>query len=63
MENEDRLDCTVTFPLDGELTPIVLAKAIIESDLLRGATFREFVDYLIVHVRHHCQHGLTNTEE
>lgn len=42
--------------IDGELTPMSLAKSIIESNLLKGKDFRELVDYLTVHVRHHCYH-------
>lgn len=53
----------VTLLIDGEFTPLSLAKSIIESDLLKGKNFREFLDYLFVYERHHCQHGLTNTEE
>lgn len=48
----------VTLRLDGELSPLSLAKSIIDSNLLKGKDFREFVDYLGVHVSHHCQHGL-----
>lgn len=49
---------TVFFYIDGEVTPLSLAKSIIESDIFRGKDFREFVDYLSVHVKHHCQHGI-----
>lgn len=49
---------TVFFYVDGEVTPLSLAKSIIESDIFRGKDFREFVDYLGVHVKYHCQHGI-----
>lgn len=52
----EKRDCTVMFYIDGELTPLSLAKAIIESKVIRNKDFREFVDYLAVHVRHHCHY-------
>lgn len=53
----EKHDCTVMFYIDGELTPLSLATAIIESKVIADRNFREFVDYLSVHVEHHCQHG------
>lgn len=44
----------VHLTIDGNLTPLSFAKSIIESNLLKGGDFRELVDYLTVHVRHHC---------
>lgn len=55
----EKKSCTVFFYIDGnEVTPMNLAKAIIESDVLRGKDFHEFVEYLSVHVNHQCQHGM-----
>lgn len=52
----------ISFLIEGETTPLSLAKAIIDSHILDPDELNELIQYIEVYVAHHIAYGTPNRE-